>query len=175
MRVRFLVECPIDHAVFGVAERLAQAIHDRVANAVTFCRETVMVHVAAVAGDRAVSHRGRRPRRADHRAAVRQGPRRAVRRLVPSPGRAVPRTAPTAPYRSDHLSTRPPDRRIACSAGIFSGTCARSFTHCTSRSTQYHVHVVSLTVIPGCHADLQLPRGPRTWPVAPHRNLDSSV
>lgn len=54
-RIRFLIECPIDHAVFGVAERLAQAIHNLVANAVTFCRETVMVQVAAVAGDLVIS------------------------------------------------------------------------------------------------------------------------
>ena len=53
--VRFLVECPIDHTVFGVAERLAQAIHNLVANAVTFCRETVMVQVAVVAGELVIS------------------------------------------------------------------------------------------------------------------------
>ena len=53
--IHFLVECPIDHAVFGVAERLTQAIHNLVANAVTFCRDTVMVQVAADAGDLVIS------------------------------------------------------------------------------------------------------------------------
>jgi signal transduction histidine kinase len=53
--IRFVVECPIDHAVFGVEERLAQAVHNLVENAVVFCRETVTVRVAAVAGDLVIS------------------------------------------------------------------------------------------------------------------------
>ena len=53
--IRFVVECPIDHAVFGVEERLAQAVHNLVENAVAFCRETVTVRVAAVAGDVVIS------------------------------------------------------------------------------------------------------------------------
>ncbi len=54
-KIRFLVECPIDHAVLGVEERLAQAVHNLVENAVAFCRETVTVRVAAAAGDLVIS------------------------------------------------------------------------------------------------------------------------
>jgi signal transduction histidine kinase len=53
--IRFLVECPIDHAVFGVEERLAQAIHNLVENAVVFCRQTVTVRAAAVGGELVIS------------------------------------------------------------------------------------------------------------------------
>jgi two-component system, OmpR family, sensor histidine kinase ChvG len=55
VHVRLVVECPVEHAVFGIEERLAQALHNLVDNAVTFCRETVMVRVAAVAGELVIS------------------------------------------------------------------------------------------------------------------------
>ena len=53
--IRFLVDCPTDHGVFGVEERLAQAIHNLVDNAATFCRETVTVRVATAASDVIIS------------------------------------------------------------------------------------------------------------------------
>ena len=53
--IRVLVECPTEHAVFGVEERLAQAVHNLVENAVEFCDETVTVRVAAVASELVVS------------------------------------------------------------------------------------------------------------------------
>jgi signal transduction histidine kinase len=53
--VRFVVECPVDPAVFGVEERLAQAVHNLIDNAAAFCRETVTVRVAAAASELVIS------------------------------------------------------------------------------------------------------------------------
>jgi signal transduction histidine kinase len=49
--IQFVVDCTADHAVFGVEERLAQAIHNLVDNAATFCRATVTLRVATAARD----------------------------------------------------------------------------------------------------------------------------